>query len=110
MTKEQLTLGGVQPRVTVEDGPEEKAVKQTMGKLIDAAKAVLAEKTLIGWKAIPEWKAKALCMESEGQGGRHIVARIGDSGLPVFDEAELQTVFGCTVAIFEQKYVAARRR
>ena len=105
-----LSLGGVTPRVTVEDSPLGLATKITLGKLMDGAKALLTEKNRMGWTVAPDWKAKAVMLVSQGQDGEHEVAHVSESGLPIFAAEAIQLVFGASVAEYERKYAQARRR
>ena len=105
-----LQLGGVTPRVTVEDNPAGLAAKITIGKLLDGAKALLASKKLIGWEPVPDWKSKAVRCISGGQAGEHEVAPVSATGQPIFVAEAVQLVFGAEVAEFERHYALARRR
>ena len=105
-----LTLGGVAPRVTVEDSPLGLATKVTLGKLMDGAKALLTEKKRQGWTVVPEWKAKAVKLVSEGQAGEYVVAHVSENGLPIFNAENVTIVFGANVAEYERSFAMARRR
>ena len=105
-----LTLGGVVPRVTVEDSPLGLATKVTVGKLMDGAKALLTEKKRQGWTVVPEWKAKAVKVVSEGQAGEYVVAHVSENGLPIFNAENVTIVFGANVTEYERSFAMARRR
>ena len=105
-----LSLGGVTPRVTVEDSPAGLATKITLGKLMDGARALLTEKNRMGWGVTPDWKAKAVRLVSQGQAGEHEVAHVSENGLPIFSAEAIQLVFGASVPEYGRKYAQARRR
>ena len=107
---DNLLLGGVTPRVTVEDSPSGMAVKLTIGRLLDGAKALLAAKKLIGWEPVPDWKSKAVRCISGGQAGEHEVAHVSAAGLRIFSPDALRLVFGTEVAEYERHFASARRR
>ena len=105
-----LLLGGVSPRVTVEDSPAGLATKITIVKLMDGAKALLAAKKRIRWEVVPDWKAKAAKVVSQGQGGEHEVAHVWPTGQPIFIPEAGQLVFGAEATEHERQYALARRR
>ena len=69
-----LQICGVQPRITVEQSPQEAQVAQCMGRIMDACKNVVTNKALVGWTVEPDWRAKEINMSSAGSaGGAHHV-------------------------------------
>ncbi|MFM7982395.1 MAG: hypothetical protein ACKPKO_24050, partial [Candidatus Fonsibacter sp.] len=105
-----LLLGGVVPRVTAEESPVGLATKLALGRLMDGAKALLLAKKRTGWEVVPDWKAKAVKLVSQGQAGEHEVAHVSETGQPFFVPEAIQIVFGAEVADYERSYALARRR
>jgi len=105
-----LKLRGIVPRVTVEDSPGVKLQKVTMGKLMDACKALITQKGLHGWTVTPEWRDQSVYMKSEGAAGSVRIGYSATNGAPIFEEGGIRKVFGLEQAAFERAFLESRRR
>ena len=104
-----LQICGVQPRITVEQSPQEAQVAQCMGRIMDACKNVVTNKALVGWTVEPDWRAKEIKMSSVGSAGARTMASMTQEGMPIFIPEGIQTVLGVDQRAFEREYVEARR-
>ena len=100
-----MLLGGVLPKVNLEDSPAKTRIKRCMGKLMGTIKNLLPA----GDVAAPTWSPVGVRV-SQASGAEVIVAEINEySGRPVFLAAECQSVFGKAPDDMMRAFIAHRR-
>ena len=110
ITQHQLKLGGVTPRVTVEDSPTESIKKICVGRTMGAIKDALAQGggSDAGWTAVPQWRPSTSVNLTHASHGPLEVRQIKD-GKPIFSEDTCTKVLKMTSGDLDRLYTENAR-